>query len=472
VKLNQRPAVRILAGAMNHHQKGRRRGRAGWLGFGRKLLWSWWLWVFAGLALNFAHHEHAAIICAVVGFVFYLLTSQEHAPQYGLESEMEVASHEFLDSIVGATGVAFVPNNKITVLNNGDAFYPAMLDAIRGARRSITMEAYIYWKGEIGDRFAEALAERRRSGITVKLLLDAVGSSTIGDEILKTLRDSKCELAWYNPLRLRTLGRFNHRTHRKSLIVDGRIAFTGGAGIADHWTGNAEDPAHWHDIQISVEGPAAYGLQSGFAHNWLDTTGELIAGEEFFPPRDAAGPSAVQTILSTPEAGSSAIRIMYYLSIVSARRSIYIANPSFIPDDAATDILIDARKRGVDVKIMVAGIHNDLRISRYSSIHLSGRLLEAGIEIYEYNHTMLHQKTMVVDGIWSTIGTTNFDNRSFALNEESNVCIYDRRLAEHLERIFFEDLRGCDPLTWPEWRHRGLRTRLFGAVSVFLKDQA
>jgi cardiolipin synthase len=190
VKLKQRPAVRILSGVMNHHQKGRRRGRAGWLGFGRKLLWSWWLWVTAGLALNFAYHEHAAIICALVGFVFYLLTSQEHAPEYGLESEMEVTSHEFLDSIVGATGVAFVPNNKITVLNNGDAFYPAMLDAICAARRSITMEAYIYWKGEIGNRFAEALAERRRSGITVKLLLDAVGSSTIGDEILKTLRDN------------------------------------------------------------------------------------------------------------------------------------------------------------------------------------------------------------------------------------------------------------------------------------------
>jgi len=364
-----------------------------------------------------------------------------------------------------------VKNNKITILNNGDEFYPAMLEAIGNARKTITMEAYIFWKGNIGRRFAQALADRRRAGVTVKLLLDAVGSASIGAEIEKILQESGCEVVWYNPIRLRTISRFNNRTHRKSLVVDGRIAFTGGAGIADHWTGNAQDPAHWRDIQIRLEGPDAFGLQTGFAQNWLDTTGELVSGEGFFPPYDAAGTMTALTILSTPEAGSSAVRIMYYLSIVSARHSIYIANPYFIPDDAATEILIDARHRGVDVKLMITGIHNDMRLSRYSSIHLYGKLLEAGIEIYEYNRTMLHQKTMVVDGIWSTVGTTNFDNRSFALNEESNVCVHDRRLAEQLEQIFMEDLKGCDQVTLEKWRHRGLKTRLFGAVCVFLKDQ-
>jgi len=253
--------------------------------------------------------------------------------------------------------------------------------------------------------------------------------------------------------------------------VDGRVAFTGGAGIADHWTGRAQDKDHWHDIQISIEGPGAFGLQTGFAQNWLDTTGELVSGAGYFPPTDKVGTIAAQTVLSTPESGSSAVRVLYYLSIVAARQKIYIANPYFIPDDSATEILIDAKRRGVDVKIMVTGIHNDMRISRYSSIHLYGKLLEAGIEIYEYNHTMLHQKTMVVDGIWCTVGTTNFDNRSFALNEESNVSLYDRRLAEKLEEIFIRDLEKCDQVTLEAWRRRGLKTRLFGMVCVLLKEQ-
>src|SRR6185369_16893657 len=331
-------------------------------------------------------------------------------------------------------------------------------------------EAYIYWKGEIGMRFANALAERRRAGVEVKLLLDAVGSSTIGKEILKVLKDNHCDVVWYNPLRLRTLGHYNNRTHRKSLMVDGRIAFTGGAGIADHWTGNAQDPQHWRDIQISVEGPAAFGLQTGFAQNWLDTTGELIAGEGYFPVCDEAGPTGVQTILSTPESGSSAVRTMYYLSIVSARERIFIANPYFIPDDAAVEILVEAKQRGVDLKIMVAGIYNDMRLSRYSSIHLYGKLLKAGIEIYEYNRTMMHQKTMVVDSVWSTVGTANFDNRSFALNEESNVCVHDRAFAEELERIFADDLKYCVRVSLDRWCRRGLRTRLFGATCLFLKE--
>jgi cardiolipin synthase len=452
-------------------RKGLPKGRPGWLGSGRKLFWSWWLWIVAAIALEMLDHWGAGVACATIGFVFYLLTPQEHVPRYGLEGELAVHSHEFLTSIVGTTGVPFVKDNKITILNNGDQFYPAMLEAIGDAAKTITMEAYIFWKGDIGHRFAEALAARRRAGVTVKLLLDAVGSASIGTEIQQILEDSGCELVWYNPIRLRTISRFNNRTHRKSLIVDGRIAFTGGAGIADHWTGNGQDPAHWRDIQIRLEGPGAFGLQTGFAQNWLDTTGELVSGEGFFPPCDAAGTMAAQTILSTPEAGSSAVRIMYYLSIVSARHSIYIANPYFIPDDAALEILIEARRRGVDVKLMIAGIHNDMRVSRYSGIHLYGKLLEAGIEIYEYNRTMLHQKTMVVDGIWSTVGTTNFDNRSFALNEESNVCVHDRRLAGQLEQIFMEDLKGCDRVTLEKWRRRGLKTRLLGAVCLFLKDQ-
>ncbi len=238
---------------------------------------------------------------------------------------------------------------------------------------SITIEAYIYWAGEIGQRFAEALAAKGREGVKVKILLDAVGSSTIGTDILKTLESGHCQLAWYNPLRWYSLGRYNHRTHRKSLIIDGRIAFTGGAGIADHWKGNAEDPGHWRDMQIRLEGPAVTPLQTGFAQNWLQTTGELISGPLYYPPHSTpAGPLAVQTIMSSPEIGASTVRTMYYLSIICARKSIYIANPYFVPDEAAIDALVDARNRGVDVRIMVSGIRNDNWLARQNSVRLFG----------------------------------------------------------------------------------------------------
>jgi cardiolipin synthase A/B len=425
----------------------------------------------AAAALQVGEHQGFAVTFVVVGFFFYLVAPREHIPQYGLESELAVHSHDFLSSIVGTTGVPVIKNNKITILNNGDEIYPAMLEDVKNAQNSITMEAYIYWDGQIGLRLAEAMAERRADGVEVKLLLDAVGSASIGKKIQSILKESGCDVAWYNPARFNTLGKFNNRDHRKSLIVDGRVAYTGGAGIADQWAGNAQDPAHWRDVQIRIEGPGASGLQTGFAQNWLDTTAELVSGTSYFPPCDDAGTMGAQTILSSPEAGSSAVRIMYYLSIVSAQKSIYIANPYFIPDDSARDILIDAARRGVDVKIMVAGIHNDMRISRYSGIHLYGKLLEAGIEIYEFNRTMLHQKTMVVDGIWSTVGTTNFDSRSFALDEESNICVYDRRLAEKLEAIFEEDLKSCDQIQLEHWRRRSLKTRLFGIACVLLKEQ-
>jgi cardiolipin synthase len=301
--------------------------------------------------------------------------------------------------------------------------------------------------------------------------LDAIGSKSIGSDTLAILKESGCDVVWYNPLRFRTIGRFNHRNHRKSLIIDGRIAFTGGAGIADQWTGDAEDPDHWRDMQISVEGPAAAGLQTAFARGWLDMTGELISGDEYFPLCRPAGMISVQTLISTPQSGSSAVRIMYYLSIVSARKSIYIANPYFIPDDSALEILVEARQRGVEVKVMVAGVHNDMKISRYSSIRLYGPLLKAGVEVYEYNRTMMHQKTMVVDGVWSTVGTANFDNRSFALNEESNLFIHDRSLASRLEAIFAEDVKASERVTLEQWENRSTTSRVLEAACVFFRSQ-
>lgn len=410
-----------------------------------------------------------ALIIAVILFISFRPLEEE--PTYGLDHDFAIESPEFLPTISGATDTPFLPGNRIDILPNGDRFYPEMLAGIEQAQKSITIEAYIYWAGDTGRRFAEALAAKASSGLQVKILIDAVGSSSISDEILETLTAGGCQVRWYRPVRWYTIRRFNNRTHRKSLIIDGRIGFTGGAGIADHWKGNAEDSDHWRDTQIRIEGPAVATLQAGFSRNWLETTDELISGETYYPIHQPAGPLAVQSILSSPETGSSTVRIMYYLSIVCARKSIFIANPYFIPDEQAIRILVEAKQRGVDVKIMVAGKHNDNFLAHTNSTRLYGKLLEAGIEIYEYNKTMMHHKYMVCDGVWSTVGTTNFDNRSFALNDENNVCVYDQPFASHWSQMFLGDMAACDLVDLETWKNRGIFRKLAEALASFLRDQ-
>lgn len=437
----------------------------------RRLLWSWWPWLLGCIFSLVTDRWGWAIGTGAMAFVSYVITPEESAPRYGLDHEFAVDDEEFVASMEGATGVPFAPGNRLDVLNNGDAFYPAMLLAIEAAELSITIEAYIYWAGKIGRQFAEALAAKSRSGVRVKILLDAVGSSTIGEEILHVLEDGKCQLAWYNPMLWRRIGRYNHRTHRKSLIIDGRVGFTGGAGIADHWRGDARGPHEWRDIMIRLEGSAVTALQTGFGQNWLQTTGELISGPIYYPPHERPGSLDLQTIMSSPEIGASSVRIMYYLSIICSRESIYIANPYFIPDVAAIEALLDARRRGVDVRIMVSGKYNDNWLARQNSVRLYGPLLRAGIRVFDYDHTMLHHKTMVVDGRWVTVGTTNFDNRSFSHNEESNVCCYDERLANRLNRTFEADMDGCVEVTHAMWKRRGIFRRAGEVLASFLEEQ-
>jgi cardiolipin synthase len=437
----------------------------------RRLFWSWWPWAFLSVWAFSRGQTTWGFTFFAVSLFSYLSAPVETPPRFGLDHEMTVDSEEFLTSIAGATGEPFVPGNRITILNNGDEFFPAMLAAIKEAERSITMEAYIYWAGEIGMTFAEALAARARAGVSVKILLDAVGSSDIGDEIVRILEQAGCQIAWYNPIRWYTLGRINRRTHRKSLIVDGRVAFTGGAGIADEWLGHAQDEHHWRDVQIRVEGPAVTPLQTGFAQNWLECTHELVSGPAYYPIHEPAGKLSVLTIMSSPVTGSSNVRTLYYLSITSARRSIHIANPYFVPDPVALDTLIEAKKRGVDVRVMASGDTNENWLSRRNAVRLYGRLLEAGVEILEYEPTLLHQKTMVVDGLWATIGTTNFDSRSFAHNEESNVCFYDRGLARELDDSFEEDAKRCTRIELARWRRRGWFWKTQEVIAALLQEQ-
>jgi len=458
--LHQHPKVRPQVGVRTVWQKT------------RQIIFWWWAWGLAAIVALIYNKWGWATGTGLTAIFTYLAWPSEVPPRIGLDHEFSVDDDEFLTTMAGATGVPFFEGNAVEILNNGDRFYPAMLKAIAEARHSVTIEAYIYWDGDIGRKFAEALAAKAGAGVGVKILLDAIGSSTIGDEILQILEKGKCQLAWYNPVRLYNLGRFNHRTHRKSLIIDGRIAFTGGAGIADHWLGNAQDAEHWRDTQIRMEGPAVVPLQTGFAQNWMETTCELVTGMEFYPVIEKpVGTLAVQTILSSPETGASAARTFYYLSIAAARRTIDIANPYFIPDQGAIDLLVAARKRGVEVRIMVAGIHSDNWLARQNSVRLYRPMLAAGVQILEYNHTMLHQKTMVVDGLWSTVGTTNFDSRSFAHNEENNVCFCDRELSRQLMEVFEADVKGCDVITMEGWRRRPLYTKVIEAAVSLLQEQ-
>jgi len=437
----------------------------------RKVLWSWWPWFVVAVASAYDDRWGWAFSAGAMAFVSYLVTPIETPPQYGLEHEFSVDSDEFLTTITGATGVPILAGNRIDVLHNGDEFYPVMLEDIGRAQASITIEAYIYWAGEIGRRFAEALAAKAREGIPVKILLDAVGSATIGSEILETLEKGGCQLAWYNRIHWYTIGQFNHRTHRKSLIIDGRVGFTGGAGIADVWLGHAQSPEQWRDTQVRIAGPAVTPLQTGFAQNWSQTTGELLSGATYYPEHTCEGDFKVQTVMSSPESGVSSVRLMHYLPIVCARRSIYISNPYFIPDQAAIDTLVEAKRRGVDVRIMISGKHNDNWLARKNSTRLYGQLLEAGVTVLEYNRTMLHQKTLVVDGQWVSIGTTNFDNRSFAHNEETSVCIKNAELAAFMEQTFRSDMRACNRVELEAWQRRGLVTKSLEAVASLLEAQ-
>lgn len=365
----------------------------------------------------------------------------------------------------------FVPGNLVTLYNNGDEFYPAMLAAIESARNSITMEQYIFWDGHVGRRFAEAFAEKARSGVPVKLLLDAIGSATLGREIFHILEAGGCQLAWFGPLHWYTLHRANRRNHRKSLIVDGRLAFTGGAGLADHWLGAALHPEEWRDIQVAAKGPAALALQTGFAQNWLQSTGEIISGPAFFPEVPPQGPVKVQTIQSSPLFGAGVVGSAYLMAIQCARHELFIANPYFLPDTRVTEMLAAARARGVTVKVMVAGKHIDACLARHNSVRCYGRLLQADIDIYEFAPTMLHQKTMVVDGNWATVGTANFDNRSFALNEETNLCFHGDSVVGQLRAGFMADLARCERVDLATWRRRGIWSRIMEQAASLIENQ-
>lgn len=437
----------------------------------RLVIRAWWAWLAAALLLEWIGGTITGVVAGAVSFVLYHTSTESHPAVYPLEPDFDTQSDEFRATLAGATGMPLVDGNRIEIYNNGDEFYPPMLEAIESARLSVTMEQYIFWDGQVGRRFAEAFAEKAREGVPVKLLVDAIGSATLGSEIFRILESGGCQLAWFRPIKWYTLHRANQRDHRKSLIIDGAVAFTGGSGLGDHWLGNAENEQEWRDIQVRVEGPAAASLQAGFAQNWLASTGEIVSGHEYFPAIPVAGDVQVQTILSSPSGGAGAAGTMYLIAVQCARSNLDIANPYFIPDSRVIEMIARACRRGVAVRLLLAGRHNDTWWARQNSMRLYGKLLQAGAEIYEYQPSMLHQKTMVVDNAWATVGTANFDNRSFALSEETNICIHDPRLVERLRSVFNADLERSRKVELAEWRKRGLWQETKEALASLIEDQ-
>jgi cardiolipin synthase len=368
-------------------------------------------------------------------------------------------------------GRPIVPGNRVTALLNGDAAFPAMLEAIRSARRSVNLESYIFWSGEIATAFADALSERARAGVPVHVVVDWLGSKKIDDALVERMRKAGVTVVKYRPLRWYTLDRFNNRTHRKLLIVDGRVGFTGGIGIADLYRGHAQDEEHWRDSQVRIEGPAVAELQAAFLDNWLETGNPLLDGPAYFPALDSVGPELGQAVISSPGGGTENLRLMFMLAIASAERSILISNAYFVPNTLAVEMLVAARRRGVDVEIIVPGPVNDAKLVERASRAKWGPLLEAGVRIYEYQPTMFHTKVTVVDDYWVSVGSTNFDNRSFRLNDEANLNVLDDAFGRAQAEVFVRDRARARAVTLEEWRRRPLTERLGELVGRMVRHQ-
>lgn len=384
---------------------------------------------------------------------------------------LQMGEPAFRSTLVAYTGNAVVPGNRVEVLLNGDQIFPAKIAAIRAARKSITYAQYVFEEGAPAADTAQALAERCRAGLPVHVLLDAVGALAMPVQYRDWMVEAGCQVASYRPLTPWTFDRVNERNHRRILVVDGVVGFTGGSGTSGKWSGNGKQDGHWRDTDVRVEGPVVEQLQGAFAENWLEATGVALGGPAYFPrPLEVKGGVDAQVVRSSPAGGSVAMYTMFLLAMTAARRSIYITNPYFVPDEKMVETLIQARRRGVRVVLLLPGAI-DHNLVRQASRGGFGRLLKEGIEIHEYKPAMLHAKTMVIDSMWATVGSTNLDRRSFALNEELNLVIYDAGVARRLEQVFEKDLSESGVVTYKRWASRGLMSRVLEFLAVPVRDQ-
>lgn len=393
------------------------------------------------------------------------------AIDHRVEISYSIDDPQFRRALGQMLGPPVVSLNHVEAFQNGAEIFPAMLKAIRSAKETITFEAFIYWSDHVGQEFVQALTERARAGVKVHVLVDWFGSRRMTAESMQKLRDAGVELQIFRPLKWYNLSRMNNRTHRRILVIDGRTGFTGGVGICDDWSGNADEPHHWRDSQYKVEGPVVASLQSAFMDNWLKVAPNVHHGELYFPPLQAAGQADAQVFRSSPQAGSENVRLMYLLAIAAAKKEILLSSAYFVPDEISVQEFVQARRRGVQVKLIVPGPYSDSAVVKSASKAQWGPLLEAGVEIYEYQPSRFHCKMMIVDGVFVSVGSTNFDDRSFRLNSEENLNIFDAQFARSQQKIFAMDLEKSKLVTLDSWRARPWSEKILEAMTDLIQAQ-
>jgi cardiolipin synthase len=377
-----------------------------------------------------------------------------------------------LPSLVGLTQSSLEQGNAVQVLQNGDTFFPSVFRDVAAARVSVHVESYIWYDGQLSRQFVQLLARKAREGVEVRVLVDGSGGKAVKGEQQKTLEAAGAKVALFHRPSFSDLGRINNRDHRKLVIVDGRIGYTGGFGFADEWTGHAQDKKHYRDTGLRLVGPVVLRMQAAFTENWIEETGEIPADEKSFPHTTAAGNIPAHVAYTSPTGSISSVQILYYLAIQSAKREIIIQNPYLLPDGAAIKALEEAVQRGVDVRIMVPSDEaTDNALVQHASHHHFGTLLKRGVKIWEYKRTLLHQKVIIIDGVWSSVGSTNFDDRSFQLNDEINVGVLDAGIAQQLRAAFAADLPLATQRHFDEWQKRSLWHKTVDGVAYLGRSQ-
>jgi cardiolipin synthase len=415
------------------------------------------------------------VITAVVTLLVVVVAMNFATPEKKLERKIEhrysVADPQFKREMGVLLGPAILPGNTVTDLENGDEIFPAMLQAIASARKTVTFETYIYWSGEMGRKFADALAERARAGVHVNVTIDWVGSISMDEALLEKMQDAGVHVQRYRPLHWYNLSRMNNRTHRKLLVIDGKVGFTGGVGIGDPWQGHAQDPDHWRDMHFRIEGPAVAQIQSAFNDNWIKTSGEVLNGVDYFPALAPAGSMDAHMFVSSPAGGSESMHLMYLMAIAAAEHSIDLAAAYFIPDELISKALVAARHRGVRIRVLMPGKNTDSDAARVASKASWGPLLLAGVEMYEYEPTMFHNKMLIVDREMVSVGSTNFDLRSFQLNDEASLNVYNHAFAERMTAVFEQDLQPTRRYTYEIWKKRPLKEKFTERFILPLRSQ-
>jgi cardiolipin synthase A/B len=395
------------------------------------------------------------VIAVLLGIGLVIAQDQE---TLRVRTPIAAGDPRFPDYLARLSGHPITTGDSYVVLRNGDETFPAMLDAIGKARQRISFESYIYDTGEIPAKFTNALAAAARRGVKVRIVLDAMGAAESSEADIRMLKDAGCQIGWFNPFRHNTLEEINYRSHRKILVVDGEVAFTGGIGISDQWMGDAEDKDHWRDTQVEVRGPAVDNIEAAFHENWIETGG--IVEPIVSPYTDnAEGRARSIVIWSSPEGGANALKLMYLLVIGAARKTLDIESPYLITDESSKWSLFEARKRGVRIRLLTEGDITDAKPVKFAGRAQYEQMLEQGIEIYEYQPTMMHTKALIVDGIISIIGSANFDNRSLELNDEMNVAVAGVDFAAKLTRDFEADIRRSQKIDLEQWRSRPIHIR-------------